>query len=414
MSINEVKWKQWDSVQASDGVALVTGARIKIGYQIALRLLRSGMTVIAVTRFPNVAALRYMCESDFGIWKNNLHIYGVDLRHLPSVQQFIGHIIKRYSRLDILINNAAQTIRRPRAYYSTIIENERTLLSNPISLHAKLIRNVGKDPYLLEWKKEDHCMTDIVESGTFGNGVSFAGFQLDRSLPLSSALTLVPLLPCDELIHDEKNFPPGGVDEHSEPQDLRDSTSWNQTADEISMVEMVEVQTINSTVPFMLVSQLLPLMKQAVKLGSNLVITHPIVGSTRKAKGVEGDTSIELCKLRRAFIVNVTSAEGLFSNKRSGVHPHTNMAKAALNMMTKSIASQYAAMNIFTTAVDTGWVTKMKPTKALRPRERPPTVGPLSEKDGATRVLDPIFGGMTSSKAAFGTMFQNYEETEFF
>ncbi len=93
MNINEVNWKQWDSVEASDSVALVTGARIKIGYhfgcinqclitlfvdflryQIALRLLRSGMTVIAVTRFPNVAAMRYMCESDFEVWKNKLRI----------------------------------------------------------------------------------------------------------------------------------------------------------------------------------------------------------------------------------------------------------------------------------------------------------------------------------------------------
>jgi len=255
---------------------------------------------------------------------------------------------------------------------------------------------------LLEWKLQEMQLSDSSITPTFSNGISFVGYQLDQNLPLSAALTLVPLLPCDELTQDDEIFPPGEFDEHSEPKDMRESTSWNQSADEISMVELVEVQTINSTVPFMLISQLLPLMKKAVAEGSNLEVVHPIPGVTKLAlvikkseSGVdetpqkdhveESEIGIEVTQLHRAFVVNVTSIEGVFRNKRSGLHPHTNMAKAALNMLTKSIANQYANLNIFVTAVDTGWVSKMSPYRGFN-RERPPAYGPLSEADGAARV----------------------------
>ena len=68
-------------------VALVTGGRIKIGYQAALKLLRAGAHVIVTTRFPRDSAQRYARETDFGEWGHRLEIFGLDLRHTPSASR---------------------------------------------------------------------------------------------------------------------------------------------------------------------------------------------------------------------------------------------------------------------------------------------------------------------------------------
>ncbi|HEU5074399.1 MAG TPA: SDR family NAD(P)-dependent oxidoreductase, partial [Polyangiaceae bacterium] len=109
--------------------ALVTGARIKIGYHVSLMLLRAGARVIATSRFPKDAALRYSEERDFNDWKDRLSLYGLDLRHCPSVEAFSDHVANTSERLDLLINNAAQTIQRPVQYYATLLEGERAPLT---------------------------------------------------------------------------------------------------------------------------------------------------------------------------------------------------------------------------------------------------------------------------------------------
>ena len=118
--------KRFQSADLSGQVALITGSRLKIGYHCTLMMLRAGAKVIATTRFPKDSAVRFSKEKDFEKWQHNLQIYGLDLRHTPSVEIFARHIEKEYSRLDILINNAAQTVRRPPGFYAHLMELENS------------------------------------------------------------------------------------------------------------------------------------------------------------------------------------------------------------------------------------------------------------------------------------------------
>ena len=105
-------------------VALVTGARVKIGYQAALLLLRAGCTVVACTRFPRDAAARYAREPDFEAWRDRLLVHGVDLRHTPSVEHLCHWLEGTLPRLDFQIHNACQTVRRPPGFYTHLIDDE--------------------------------------------------------------------------------------------------------------------------------------------------------------------------------------------------------------------------------------------------------------------------------------------------
>ena len=105
-------------------VALITGARVKIGYQAALMLLRAGARVIVTTRFPRDAAARYAREPDFAEWRRSAEVHGLDLRHTPSVEVFARYLEQTLERLDFLINNACQTVRRPPGFYAHLMEGE--------------------------------------------------------------------------------------------------------------------------------------------------------------------------------------------------------------------------------------------------------------------------------------------------
>jgi hypothetical protein len=97
--------------------ALVTGARVKIGFQASLKLLRAGAHVVVTTRFPVDAADRYSKEPDFAAFRSRLQIHGLDLRHTPSVELFARFLGERLPRLDYIINNACQTVRRPAGFF---------------------------------------------------------------------------------------------------------------------------------------------------------------------------------------------------------------------------------------------------------------------------------------------------------
>jgi NAD(P)-dependent dehydrogenase (short-subunit alcohol dehydrogenase family) len=84
--------------------------------------------------------------------------------------------------------------------------------------------------------------------------------------------------------------------------------------------------------------------------------------------------------------------EGKFYRRKLPTHPHTNMAKAALNMMTRTSAAEYSKDGIFMTAVDTGWINDENPLDtAVRIKEEHNFATPLDEVDAAARILDPIF-----------------------
>ncbi|EGG21419.1 putative short-chain dehydrogenase [Cavenderia fasciculata] len=351
--ISEMKWKQWDSIKVDQNnakYALVTGARMKVGYYIALRLLKSGFTVMVTTRFPWIAIDRYSMEDGYSEWKDRLFVYGCDFRHLPSVQSMINHIKQLFPRLDILINNAAQTIRRPRAYFRELIEKEEYLslsygLIGHITQSLKFIKNGDSSNYN--------------EIPTPKRTVQLYNNEIPKSIMECSLMTQIQLLDHDREERNDKLFPEGCTDLHGEPLDKREQTTWRETIEETSPIEMMEVQLVNVTVPFMLISQLSPIMSNYIK--------------------TDGDDN------HWKFIVNVSAQEGSFNKGYNhGHHTHTNMAKSSLNMMTYSIAESYLKKGIYVCGVDTGWCTKM--TSQLKDGPE----SPLNEFDGAARVLDPI------------------------
>ena len=109
-------------------VALLTGGRVKIGYQAGLKLLRAGAHLVVTTRFPRNSATRYAAEPDFAEWGHRLEIFGLDLRHTPSVEAFCREMLATRSRLDFIINNACQTVRRPPEFYAHMMEGERAAM----------------------------------------------------------------------------------------------------------------------------------------------------------------------------------------------------------------------------------------------------------------------------------------------
>src|SRR5262249_42098691 len=125
----ELNWsKRGQECDLSGRVALVTGGRVKIGFAVALRLLRAGATVHVTTRFPRDAAGRFAAEADFATWSDRLRLHGLDLRALTEVERFADELCDRLARLDVVVNNAAQTVRRPAAYYREMVAREREAL----------------------------------------------------------------------------------------------------------------------------------------------------------------------------------------------------------------------------------------------------------------------------------------------
>ncbi len=109
-------------------------------------------------------------------------------------------------------------------------------------------------------------------------------------------------------------------------------------------------------------------------------------------------------------LVNVSAAEGQFARRfRSDKHPHTNMAKAALNMLTLSSGPGLARENIFMTSVDTGWVSQQEPQAQ---RDRMTAEGfrlPLTTADAVARIYDPIVLGLTRpEKPPFGVYLKDF------
>ncbi|MBT9586536.1 SDR family oxidoreductase [bacterium] len=313
------------SADLTGRTALVTGGRVKIGFQTVLRLLRDGARVLVTTRFPQAAARRFQGEEDASEWQHRLHIYGLDLRNLPAVERFAAHLMETEPCLDIVIHNAAQTIRRPEGFYSELLlhEQDSTLMLPGM----------------------------VVQAGP-------------SELALSKAVSDV--LPLDRL-HDREEL-----------VDSRAVNSWLLRLDQVSAPEMLEVQLVNSVAPFLLNSRLKPLLLRSPR--------------------------------KRRFIVNVSAVEGQFARNKTVFHPHTNMAKAALNMMTRTSGADYASDNIFMTSVDTGWVTDENPTpKRTRNQEELGFFAPLDIVDGMARIYHPVaFGIIKEDRPYFGVFLKDY------
>ncbi|MBN1208809.1 MAG: SDR family oxidoreductase [Myxococcaceae bacterium] len=366
--------KRTQRAPLSGKVALITGARVKIGFQASLMLLRSGAQVIATTRFPKDAAHRYMREPDFAAWSHRLQIHGLDLRHAPSVELFARHLEQAHHRLDILINNAAQTVRRPPGFYAHLLEGElRRVDELPVEARPLLAGH-------------EQCVAAVHSAlGGGSAGASTLGPTWRSSDPAlglhsSAALSLLPYV-LEQEGDTRALFPEGRMDADLQQVDLRQMNSWRMKLAEVSTAEMLEVHLVNAVAPFILCGKLKPLMMR-----------------DRSTPG---------------HIVNVSAMEGSFSRgTKTDKHPHTNMAKAALNMMTLTSAPDYAKDRIFMNAVDTGWVTDEDPAMhAERKQQELDFQPPLDIVDGAARVVDPVTSAVNTGQYVWGNFFKDYRHT---
>jgi len=336
-------------------VALLTGGRVKIGYQAGLKLLRSGAQLIVTTRFPRNAAARYAQEPDFADWSGRLEIFGLDLRHTPSVEAFCQDMAATRQRLDFIINNACQTVRRPPDFYAHMLAEE-TAATRRLPEHVRsLLRGA------------DHGRTSPV------GRVHHAGAETTAAL-----LSQVPLL-AEELVARADLFPAGRLDQDLQQVDLRDRNSWRMLLADVPTVEMLEVQLVNAIAPFLFNARLKPLMLRVAT--------------------------------RDKHIVNVSAVEGQFyrTNKTTR-HPHTNMAKAALNMMTRTAATDYFNDGIHMNSVDTGWVTDEDPIEiAMRKTAEQRFHPPLDIVDGAARIVAPIVTGLNTGVHVWGQFLKDYK-----
>jgi NAD(P)-dependent dehydrogenase (short-subunit alcohol dehydrogenase family) len=351
-------------------IILVTGARVKIGYQAAVKLLRAGAEVIVATRFPRDAARRYAAEPDAAEWTHRLHVYGIDLRHTPSVEALCAHLGATLPRLDGIINNACQTVRRPGGWYDHVVAREEDVAA-PLE-RAFLDRNRAL---------RGELAAGAADAGAgAANGLARAAEGQIRATGLwrSAVLSQVPLL-AEDLERGGHLYPQGRLDQDLQQVDLRDFNSWRMTLADVPTAELLEVHLVNAVAPFVLNARLRPLLA-----------------------AVPTDD---------AHVVNVSAMEGQFYRRwKTDKHPHTNMAKAALNMMTRTSAIDYVRDGIHMNSVDTGWVTDEDPAAIAAMKVAVHDFHPpLDIVDGAARIVDPLFDGVSTGRHVWGLFLKDYK-----
>ena len=356
----------------SGRIAIVTGGRVKIGYFISIKLLSYGCKVIITTRFPKDSLFKFQQEPEYEKWKDNLIIYPIDFRIFESTIKFINYMKENFTHIDILINNAAQTLRRSSAYYKYLLPVEIKEIDEKNS--KKIIKNDYISIQNSNQKKIDNKEELLNSILSLENKKSLYNKEI---LPLSVFASQIKIM--------EEKYQPSvtmmGSD--GQPYDFTGGkNSWNFEFDEIPFQEFTEVQIINAWTPYYLCSKLKPL--------------------------------IEKSPFPDKYIVNVTAAEGIFNHYKRTTHVHTNMAKAALNMFTRTCGKYLKNIGIYMTCVDTGWVSYMDEINKLIDENEKENFGneftnvPLDELDGAMRVLQPIIEGIKNKNYLYGILLKDY------
>jgi len=428
-------------------IAIVTGSRIKIGFQTVLKLLRAGATVIATTRFPNSAIKAYLAQNDVSKWKERLHLYGLDLRDVIGIEAFVDFVRKKYGKVDIVVNNACQTVRRPVGYYRPVVEEEirlwkeykekkmeegRIFLTGCREFEEFRRRQGGNRHQFLsngydrnstnrpvleneQTKQEKDVVLDVEKIEQNDKIIEVSSSvakddEIDADIPQNSIPDFESTGLCQSafmsqtvLLPDDANPLSSAAiavkDVNNQALDIRRTNSWILKLEQVSTPEILETMIINAVAPFILNSRLLPLMM-------------PTVDS-------DGKTTLKLDSFHREkFIINVSAMEGKFYRYKMPNHPHTNMAKAALNMMTRTSSEELAKKyNIYMNSVDTGWINDENPLeRASKTAKTNLFQTPIDEIDAAARILDPVFSVLSekngTSKREYGKFFKDYRESE--
>ncbi len=352
--------------------ALLTGGRAKIGMYIALRLLRDGADTTITTRFPNDAVRRFRAMEDSDEWFERLHIVGIDLRDPGQVVDLADSVAAR-GPLDILINNACQTVRRTPEAYAPLIQAElEELEPGPVPDLETFARH---GEHHLEPAHRDAPGNRWVGKRAEGEEIRPTTDVASHWAPTPHAITAMALTAGSadfDLVDTGRAIDAGGL-----VPDQVDTNSWIQRVNEVDPIELLEVQLCNMTAPFILIGRLRQAMADS--------------------------------PASRTYVVNVSAMEGQFSRGYKGPgHPHTNMAKAALNMLTRTSAQEMLETDgILMTAVDTGWITDERPHPMKKRLAEDGFHAPLDLVDGAARVYDPIIRG-ESGEDVHGVFLKDY------
>ena len=352
--------------------ALLTGGRAKIGMYIALRLLRDGAHLTITTRFPRDAARRFAAQEDSSDWIHRLKVVGIDLRD-PTQVVALADEVAAAGPLDILINNAAQTVRRSPGSYGHLVEGENAPLPQGVDLPELVTFDRISEAHpanLIGTLREHQVAHHEGESPE----------HAEQVLAARSAASMTAMALSAGHASLDAHLAGTALDAGGLLPDTQVNNSWTQKVEEVDPLELLEVQLCNATAPFILVSRLRPAMRAAVAAGA-----------------------------RRAYVVNVSAMEGQFSRRYKGAgHPHTNMAKAALNMLTRTSAGEmFETDGILMTAVDTGWITDERPHHEKLRIAAEGWHAPLDLVDGAARVYDPIVRG-EAGEDVYGCFVKDY------